>query len=337
MMQTTRFHFAVLLVLAFTTLSCEGGERDVYLKSLRITPEALAPVDSIDMERWDIYSSASIIKRGDWFLTRNTKGDHNVTAFNPISGDVLHFLPYGRGMGEVTMKGRLIESGGMVSVHDFGTNTVVSLRVEESLRKREQVLDTISHFLANMSYVNPQPCKDGFIVTSFKDAKVWYYLIDTYSKELSSIPAMSDDLLRNEQDPSMVMVNSLLTVSPDGLNICCAAMDFVALSFSSIVNGYLKENKRIELSRQEEAKTHTIFTGLYSDNNYVYVLYSGRPFSLSRNESDWLIVYNWKGKPLKCYNLAHSAVSITVEDSRAYCTTGFPNSAIHVYQLDKIE
>lgn len=336
-MQVKFFQTAVLLAAVCTSLCCEGGRRDGYLKSLRLVPEVLSPIDSIDLEVAGIFSPTSLIKRGDWFLMRDTKSEYNITAFNPTSGNVLHFLPYGRGIGEISMKGRLSEPSGLVSVHDFGTNTVVSLKVRESIEQKEQVLDTISQFVGNMTYVNPLFCKSGFIASSFKDARVWYYLIDTEGKELSSVPAISDGLLRKEEDPAMSMVNSILTVSPDGDKVCSAAMGLTALSFSSIDGGLLKENHRVEIPGQEDSKTITNFTGLCSDNEYVYVLYSGKPFNTSRNESEWLVVYNWRGKPIKCYNLTHSVFSVAVEGNNVYCTTDSPSSSILVYQLDGID
>ena len=334
MMKTIGFQITVLLVSAFTALCCESGGRDRYLTSLRVTPEILVPIDSINMETWGIYSSSSLIKRGDWFLTRNSKGDCNVSAFNPNSGEILHFLPYGRATGEISMKGRLNEAGGVVSIHDFGTNTVVALNVEASLRQKEQILDTISRFTESMPYVNPLSCKSGFIATSFKNAKVWYVVIDPTAQEISSVNAIGEELLRNEEDPAMSMVNSVITVSPDGDKICCAAMDLMALSFSSIENGLLIEKKRFEMPRASDSKPVSNFIGIFSDNDRVYVLYSGQTFSSSKNEANWLLVYNWDGKPLKCYNLARSAFSLAVEGNTVYCTTDYPDSKIFVYQLD---
>lgn len=51
------------------------------------------------------------------------------------------------------------------------------------------------------------------------------------------------------------------------------------------------------------------------------------------NEADWLIVYDWEGRPQKCFRLTHSAWAVAVEGEKAYCLSNDPNCKIYVYQL----
>ena len=328
------FRIIVCSVIAFAVAGCGGDdERDAYLRSLKLKPKEIAPVDSIDLEALDIYFVSRLTKRGDWFLMQDFPiQTHLVTAVNPARGEVLRFIPLGRGFGEVARPNPIYNTGGLFTVVDFESNTVVSMDVEESLKRREAVLDTISHFRESGHFMtHARHCRDGFIVSSYEDASYWYRLVDSTGRELSTIPPIGSGLLYDEKHPALLMTNSDFAISPSGDKICCASMQLAALSFSWIEEGSLVEKRRIEMPI--EPRDPDTFGDAWADDERVCLPYSGKPFVSPGTECDWLVVYDWEGHPQQCYHLAHAIRSFTVERNRAYCVSVEPSCKIYVYQL----
>ena len=327
----TTIVFAVALVVA----GCGGSDgRDAYIRSLKLKPKEIAPVDSIDLEALEVYFASNLTKRGNWFLMQDFPiRTHLVTAVDPAHGEVLRFIPLGRGSGEIARPNLMYDTGGLLTVSDFESNIVVSIDVEESLRRREAVLDTISHFRENGHFLmHARHCRDGFIVSSYEDASYWYRLVDSTGRELSAIPPIGSGLLHDEKRPALLMTNSNFAISPSGDRVCSASMYLMALSFSWIEEGRLVEKRRIEMPI--ELRDPDTFGDAWADDERVCLPYSGKPFVSPGTECDWLVVYDWEGRPQQCYHLAHAIRSITVEGNRVYGVSVEPNCKIYVYQLD---
>ena len=326
------FGFACLSGIVAGCGSDDG--RDAYIRSLKLKPKEIAPVDSIDLEALEVYFATRLIKRGDWFLMQDFPvRTHLVTAVNPARGEVLRFIPLGRGFGEIARSNPIYNTGGLFTVVDFESNTVVSMDVEESLKRREAVLDTISHFRESGHFMTrPRHCRDGFIVSSYEDASYWYRLVDSTGRELSTIPPIGSGLLYNEKHPALMMTNSYFAISPSGDKICCASMHQTALSFAWIEEGRLVEKCRVEIP--SELRDPETFRGAWADDERVCLLYAGEDFVPPGTEADWLIMYDWEGRPQQCYHLAHPVWSPAVEGNRVYSLSVDPDCKIYVYQLD---
>ena len=325
---------AIASAVAIAVAGCGGDdERDAYLRSLKLTPKEIAPVDSIDLEALEVYFATRLTKRGDWFLMQDFPiQTHLVTAVNPARGEVLRFIPLGRGFGEVARPNPMFDTGGLITVADFEANTVVSLDVEESLKRREAVLDTISHFRESGHFMmHARHCRDGFIVSSYEDASYWYRLVDSTGRELSAIPPIGSGLLHDEKRPALAMTNSVFAISPSGDKVCSVSMFYTALSFAWIEEGRLVEKHRVEIP--SELRDPDTFRSAWADDERICLSYSGKPWVSPGTEADWLVVYDWEGRPQQCYHLAHSIRSVMVEGNRAYCVSVEPSCKIYVYQL----
>ena len=73
-----------------------------------------------------------------------------------------------------------------------------------------------------------------------------------------------------------------------------------------------------------------------SDNDNVYLLYSGKPFDNADSpnyECNHLIIYGWDGTPKRHIVLGESVMSIAVDGSVLYGLSSWPDSRILIYDL----
>lgn len=139
------------------------------------------------------------------------------------------------------------------------------------------------------------------------------------------------------------------TTSPDGKNICCCMAAASALSFSKVEGNKLIEQKRFEYDNpsvknsgkflvydQDQATTR--FISITSNNDNVFVLYSGKKLSgtTPAYEGNHVVKYDWNGNVISHYILDKSLNYINLADTGNYLigTTTEPNPTIFCFNIN---
>lgn len=154
----------------------------------------------------------------------------------------------------------------------------------------------------------------------------------------------------SELEQSAFHLSSFLTVKPDGRSVVCALGTAGALSFAKIDddNNMKEVGRNIyyspKIKPSGDRKLPTImyssenkraFCGIQSDNEYVYLLYSGK----TQNERtpayqcNHLLIYDWNAKPVRHCYLDKSINSFYMEDGILYGVSSYPASQIYIFNM----
>lgn len=342
-------HTAVwlLLVSVLPLVACQNGrEKDDYLRSLKMKPVFVSPVDSFDLECFGVFYPTELYKSGDWFLLHDSAPKKTCAAVlvNPSLAheNRIELMPVGRGPGENVNPGGIFGPESSPMIFDWGSRIQVRVDIPASAEAHAAVLDTVGDFSAYRWWGEFWPVQGGYLIQHDDN---WYALFDGTEIVSPGNRPSYEVLTRVSRDQ---LVNYLgdtrFTVSPSGERFCCTATMSATLSFSRIENGELLEIKRYEAipPRFGSGATFTADSqkgvqALSSDEQYVYALYSGKPLVSSDAVPSWecshLVVYDWDGNPVKRYLLQHAASGIALSDGSLYCTTTYPEARILRYEL----
>lgn len=343
--------FIQLTVILWFAVSCCHQE-DSFLQSVKISARSISPVDSLDLEQFEIYCPIQLFKNEYGFIINDASPSNRYAALmiNPYHSQpkYIRFLPKGRGPGEIVSPSALISKDTLLLVFDYSSQKLLSLDFVESLSNNESVIDTVADYSSVGIYSTPYPVRNGFIAPFFNIDDCWFALFAQDSIQ-SFVRAPQFEAVKGAS-PSFRMnyiANSHAVVDQNGERFCCASLQSAALSFSKISNGQIMEQKRYEsVPPKLSASGLTLapdsprgISALSCDEDRVYVLYSGKPMNTESEEPSWecqhLIVFDWTGTPEKHYILNHPVCSIAVEGEFLYCGTSHPFSRILRYKIEK--
>ena len=336
--------------MLFFFTACNEREHDRYLRSFPFIGKAISPVESLDIERYDIFFPRNVLKIGDCFALSEFNGSYNLSILNPSTGRKVELFRRGRGPGEMVNASSLHTRNNRAILYDRSSSCCVSVDILSSFNEGKPVLDTIAVFGEFASRPTRLCFTDElFISCDVLSPGSWYCSYDNSGRVLSKVQAIDFDVLQgcDSDFVSSLHLSSVYTADPSGTRICVANVASAALSFSRLENGILSEYKRYEITPPEVSfrgqyavnspDALDFFHGIDSDEDYVYLLYSGRKTfnkdSIPSFECNHLLVYDWDGLPVKRFELSHNVSSIHVVGNRIYCGTSYPHAQILVYEL----
>ena len=335
---------AVALLLAAAVSCTSKYADDPYLRDLKIEEQALAPVDSSDLDMYAYWQPRDVVAAGDgWFVISSSDNDYHLLFVNPESGDHFYAIRRGRGPGEIVSGGNLHNSGDAVRYYDFTRTKCIELDIEKSIAARTAVCDTVGDFSKGNRLVYLTSCgNDKFVSGSLADENWWYALYDKQGNFLSGVEAIAG--LSKDRDSALsAMLSTQYSASPDGRHLCVTNLATPTISFASVSGDKLQEVKRIQSSFDAEKEAHgrtakSYFNGVVSDGKYVYVLYSGRRLTdreMSPNECSHLLVYDWNGNIKHHYVLSRPVCSISLTDDGFYAVSTWPSGKLLHFVLEE--
>lgn len=333
------------MAIAFTGLlftGCASEERDPYLRSLKLRSEIISPIDSVDLEQYDIYRPHKVEKFGDWMAIFNDKGDFNVMFINPMEKDSFGIIRRGRGPGEMSNASSFHSFGGNGRIYDWNSSMLIEIEMSKTLSGKKAVLDTVLSY--NESFFRPYylcSAKNGVVSSILYDEdNSWYGLYSPEGDIISKVARLGYAELKglDKDKVSSVNISSSFTSNSIGDKFCVVSTVCAAISFSE-----LRDNKLTEIKRYEESvlpsggrDATACFEGVCADDRFVYALYSGRKMSdksFPSYECNNLVVYDWNGNPVRRYHLSRNVFSVSVYDDRLYCVSTYPSTKIFVYHI----
>ena len=335
---------AAVYVAAAMAVSCTSG-KDKYLDSLPCDMELLEATDSINIDRFDLFQARKVVKADDdWLLLSTTKGGNHLLFLNTRTSDHFLAIKHGRGPGEIVAGTSLQKIGDDAVFYDLNNAICVKILLEESVKERKAILDTIGIFGKSVKPVYMAVCgTESFISGNIGDDSVWYSSYDAQGNILSSVRALDvADFPKRGDRLICRMLSSVYASSLDGTKVCTGNVFCPSLSFSEVHSGMLTEYKRYENppSGMEEGRiskeTVGAFQGMDADNDCVYVIYSGHKLSgdvLPSDECRHLIVYGWDGTPIRHFCLNRNINSVHVSGNCIYGTSTYPESRVYKFVL----
>lgn len=330
------------IVLMMTSVSCTSSG-DPYLRSLRLSVQHIDPVDSVSIDDYAIIDIRDAISvDDDWLLLSTSKGEHALMFLNPVTSDFFMAIRRGRGPGEILSGTNLQKSGDRAVIYDFNGGVCTSVNLNETIRTRTAVLDTIGNFRDKA----PKPVyigicgKDGFVSGNSMDETVWYSFFGPEGNILSSVAAFGyKELSAYDRDYILSWhLSSKYVSNPSGTRVCVANVASPTLSFSKVDSGMMTEYKRYEIAPPQARIDNILdaFHGIAADDKYVYLIYSGhkpRGDVLPSNACNDLIVYDWEGNPVKHYHLSRHISSVHVAGGCLIGTSDHPDCKVYKYIL----
>ena len=314
---------------------------------------------SIDLERFGIAMPTDMLCYEDWFIIEKRGGDNTVDLINPETGTSIRCLMTGRGPGEVLIIGSMQLRNDMLHVFDSSRQNYIVLDLEATIDEGKQViaettaLDTKDENTGDIE----QPfalykCKTAYLAAGLYGDGSWFRLLDSSWHSVSTIPMADFNGLDNLSvlEKASLHVTSSFSVRPDGRRGICAMDSGATFSIFSLNHDDIQEiNRTIHftpsltpsgvsglLSPRHNPDDVRGFCDVDSDQQYVYLLFSGKEFSDFDDPSflcNHLLVYDWDGNPVRRYELEKSVSSIHLHDGRIYGTSMYPESRIYVYDL----
>ncbi len=321
-----------------------------YLSSLNLKQENLTPKSTIDLATYDILQPVGIAKSGNCLAVTDNGGSKHLIIIDENTGEHLELVSKGRGPGEMVGAMMAPYLDGVTLYDPSSSKTLVYIDLQKSMREGKACMDTLGRFVDSFSFpAKIVSSRNGMIATMAGRKDVWYASLGREGQVLSFVgPPQYKEL--EEMDESRYfsfLVSSHITVSPDGDKVCCATSHAAALSFASLDDGgILSEYRRYEFDPPEIVRGDrytafsksgkSCFRSPASDNDNVYLLYSGKPFDNADSpnyECNHLIIYGWDGTPKRHIVLGESVMSIAVDGNMLYGLSSWPDSRILVYDL----
>ena len=327
---------AAMLLAAVVSCTSRYAD-DPYLRDLKIGEQTLSPVDSSDLDMYAYWQPRNVVDtHGGWFVISSVEGDYHLLFVNPESGDHFYAIRRGRGPGEIVSGSNLHKFGEAVRYYDFTRTKCIELDIEKSIAARAAVCDTVGDFSKGNRLVYLTSCgKDKFVSGCLADENYWYALYDRQGKFLSGVEAI-EGLSKDRDSALSAMLSTQYSASPDGRHLCVTNLSTPTISFASVSGDRLQEAKRIQSTFDAEKQAHGrtakgYFNGVAADDNYVYILYSGRRIAdreMLPNECSHLLVYDWNGNIKHHYVLSRPVCSISLTDDGFYAVSTWPTGKL---------
>ena len=344
-MKPIKLSAAAMLLAAVVSCTSRYAD-DPYLRDLKIGEQTLSPVDSSDLDMYAYWQPRNVVDtHGGWFVISSVEGDYHLLFVNPESGDHFYAIRRGRGPGEIVSGSNLHKFGEAVRYYDFTRTKCIELDIEKSIAARAAVCDTVGDFSKGNRLVYLTSCgKDKFVSGCLADENYWYALYDRQGKFLSGVEAI-EGLSKDRDSALSAMLSTQYSASPDGRHLCVTNLSTPTISFASVSGDRLQEAKRIQSTFDAEKQAHGrtakgYFNGVAADDNYVYILYSGRRIAdreMLSNECSHVLVYDWEGNIRHHYVLSRPVCSISLTDDGFYAVSTWPSGKLLHFVLDAIQ
>lgn len=341
------YSFIFLLCL----LGCSGlQDNDPYLRSLGLDSISLEPLEAVDLDQYGFISCNEFaVFENDWMAIWCPRDQYFVSLLNFRTGQEIPLLRRGRGPGEFANPTGFDAKTRSLLMSDSSSHTIVSVDIPQSIAAGRAMMDTVLQWKDVPYMVRPHCLSNGYFVASGINPSTpeWFTLRDSEGNVLSGLPAPFPEEIKSMNMSALASFvgSTIFTSSPSGDLVCAAMVPAAALSFSSVVNGSLRETIRIEADplrsttiKWNGTPSKTLkrnFVSVRSDSRNVYLLYSGEFVGQSdtSDECNRFIIYNWAGTPVHSFILSHRIGSMDVRNGKIYGISIYPSIRLLIFDL----
>lgn len=340
----------ILLVVAFgygcdnKASSSQNGFSDI---------SSLTVKDSIQLERLGILNPHYIYYKNDFLIFNSMQGEREIQLLDLKSDRVTEFKVIGQGKNE------------MQNYHTVNNQTEnVYMFADNRQRKIYEIhLDSLrNHPKTNYDLLLSLPNVDDRHFYRFLDLQDWVVGIGLlkggrfgiYKKENNAYTEQmvypeNEEISRlGDMHKGILYSKTIMGSDMSGKNMvaaCFGLIDFYSISEKGELK--LKKSHHNHFPKFETRTTGTAIsykkedkigiTGLCTDKNYVYVLYSDKTFEeqgMDAYNASCILVYDWNGLPVKQYNLSVPLYGFTVANNMIYGLSRKRNPMVYIMPLN---
>nr|WP_321481217.1 BF3164 family lipoprotein [uncultured Bacteroides sp.] len=307
---------------------------------------------SLVLEQYEIYKPCSVIKDGGCYLVENQTNENLINIIDIRKNKVIHGINIGEGPNELISPSSFQRRGNDFFIYDIARKTVYKIcKGEDSIS-----INKFNQIITNERLLQVYLLPKGFFGLGLMgDSWVTYY--NNLLTSSLDFPDFNNTRNFTNIEKGSLYMSSTITVKPDGAKMVCAAQNAGVISFCNLQSEKMLEYKRLKyheplVSPPRTAGSSSIafdrnnkiaFCSSASDNNYVFLLYSGRTFNshgMSSHHCEHVLIYDWAGKPLKHLILEKPIYGNLNYDSGTHTLYGIgydPEGVILEYDLSRIE
>lgn len=309
----------------------------------------LSPVQVIELEEFGVFKPEVVLKTANGYVIKNQTDKSLFSSIDLFTRRVIHGVDRGEGPNELISPSSFQKKGNDFLIYDIAKKNICKVILEDSLitiSKYKHLEISERPFIISL-------LKTGFVASGIF-SKAWMVCFDNNGHASSTLnfPLFEETNSFSEIAMSSLYVSTLTTIRPDELSMVCASQKHGVLSFCKIAKNEINEYKqlkyyppKVSASLKEDSPTiafsrdnKTGFCGIASDENHVFVLYSGRTYNSHGtlcSHCEHILVYNWEGDPVTHYVLEKPLYSMNY-DTRTKTIYGVgydPEGVILEYKL----
>lgn len=340
-------HIFILFVV-LPILSCSKTINNPIEHFIQAQRQELIHSNIIYLEEFDILKPGHVIRKDDSYMIWEINNEETFHFVNFDSKKVIRGVRKGSGPGEIIFPSsiQIKEDNFYVFDPDKKKINQIYISTDSTLELKEVEEINFDKRLFLINYQGSHIIATGL----FEDA--WLATLKGNGEIISKVdfPSFKETSNTPKMELSMLYIITHLANKPDNKKVVAATQDLGVISFFNYINGsILEEYKQIkyfgpEFTLQERggigySKDGLIgFCGLDCDNEYVYVLYSGRTFAehgMQSHHCDNLLIYDWDGNPIKHYilDIPMTSMKYDKKNNSIYGIAYHPEGAFIEYQL----
>lgn len=353
-------HKIPFVYLIFSLLvGCSRSTGNVLFDSFSGKVTKLTPEETIDLEQFGILMPSDLIKYDDSFIIKKGQSKNIVDILTPSTGEVISCFRKGRGPGEIINPSSFQRIGDTLFLYDITAQQYYALDLKETIESKKESIEEYRklNVQANDSIIRPyilRKIDDCFVSTGIFKNTCWFVLIDHNNQTHNGADYLDYQTIEgfSNEAKSVFHISNFIDYNPSKNRFVCAfkfAEAFSICEFDGhIVNEVFREQTKNEPKVIEPTDgaiiayrpEHTeAFQAVCTDENYIYLLYSGKSVISDSSPSDLgqhILVYDWDGKPIKHLLLDEEIGSMYLENEKIYCSTNYPEPQILVYDMTRI-
>lgn len=305
-----------IYVLMFLVFSCSNEPTsdplDDFSKEISFN---ISPSRIIDLEKFDVFKPEIVYKLDSGYIVKNQTDNNMISRIYTSPQRVIHGINRGEAPNELVSPSSFIQKDNDIYIYDIAKRCIYRIDFLEedsifNLAEYKQLKVKERPFLINL-------VSKGLVASGIFN-KAWIAFIDDSDKIVSTLSYPSFKQIDNFTDieKASLFLSTLIAIKPNEEKIVCATQKCGVLSFCDIEEKKIKEYKQIKYygpkvgTPRKEGNTTIAFDrdnkigfcGVACDDNYVFVLYSGRTFNTYATLShhcEHILIYDWSGKPIK--------------------------------------
>lgn len=345
------FALSFLLVI-FLSCSQESNPDDPLKDFSQINTINLAPSRLLELEGYEIFKPEIAIKTATGYIVKNQTDEGLISSINFSTDRVIHGVNRGEAPNELASPSSFQQNDEDYLIYDIAKKSIYKVILNDSLI----TISEFKHFNMNTRPFIINYLSNGFVASGiFQNAWMAYFDNDGNISSTLSFPFFEETQKFSEIAMSSLYLSTLTAVRPDGKKIVCVAQKHGVLSFCNVVENKLNEYKLIKyyppkVSILQETGSPTVafsrdnkvgFCAVASDEDNVFVLYSGRTFNshgMSSFHCEHVLIYNWKGEPIKRIVLKNPLFSMDYDaKTKTLYGIGYePEAVILEYNLNTL-
>lgn len=327
-MKISNYYILFISFIAF--FSCKGAISDPITHFNNKYTEIINHSRIINLENFGILKPIDVILADSNYVIWDGKNENifNVLNYTP-NAKIVKGVNKGNGPNDIISPSTFQRKNNNILIYDiaqkriskidFISDTILGIKEIQKINSDQRLFMVKS---VGTNFIASGIFEDYWLANINKSGQILSKINFPYFEEIKNIPKMQ---------LSILYISTLMASSPDNKKVVAATQKHGHISFFDYTDdGELVRYKELnyyppKFSSTERggiafSKENKIgFCAIDCDNDFVYVLYSGKTFEsdgLLNHHCDNLLIYDWKGNPIKRHILDIPLYSMRIDKNK---------------------